>query len=167
VLVNNAGVTLRQPALDVTRDEWQSLMECNLTGAFFMAQQMGRYLVGRKRAGSIVNIASTHGIVSLAQRSTYGISKAAIIHMTRVLAFEWAEHGIRVNAIAPGLVETPSRFEYFSAHPDQRAMMAQRVPLGRFCKEEEVAGTVVYLTGSDGAYVTGQTIVLDGGLTTY
>ena len=167
VLVNNAGVTLRQPALDVTRDEWQSLMECNLTGVFFMAQQMGRYLVAQKRTGSIVNIASTHGIVSLAQRSTYGISKAAVIHMTRVLAYEWAEHRIRVNAIAPGLVETPSRFAYFSAHPDQRAMMEQRVPIGRFCSEEEVAGTVAYLIGDDGGYVTGQTIVLDGGLTTY
>jgi NAD(P)-dependent dehydrogenase (short-subunit alcohol dehydrogenase family) len=167
VLVNNAGVTLRQPALDVTRDEWQTLMECNLTGVFFMAQQMGRYLVGQKRSGSIVNIASTHGIVSLAQRSTYGISKAAVIHMTRVLAYEWAEHGIRVNAIAPGMVETPSRVAYFSARPDQRAMMEQRVPMGRFCSEEEVAGTVVYLIGKDGAYVTGQTIVLDGGLTTY
>jgi NAD(P)-dependent dehydrogenase (short-subunit alcohol dehydrogenase family) len=167
VLVNNAGVTLRQPALDVTRDEWNALMECNLTGVFFMAQQMGRYLVAQKRAGSIVNIASTHGIVSLAQRSTYGISKAAVIHMTRVLAYEWAGHGIRVNAIAPGMVETPSRFAYFSAHPDQRAMMVERVPMGRFCSEEEVAGTVAYLVGSDGAYVTGQTVVLDGGLTTY
>ena len=167
VLVNNAAVTLRQPALDVTRDEWQALMECNLTGVFFMAQQMGRYLVARKRTGSIVNIASTHGIVSLAQRSTYGISKAAVIHMTRVLAYEWAEHGIRVNAIAPGLVETPSRFAYFAAHPDQRAMMEQRVPMGRFCSEEEVAGSVAYLVGKDGAYVTGQTLVLDGGLTTY
>ena len=167
VLVNNAGVTLRQPALDVTRDEWQGLMECNLTGTFFLAQQMGRYLVARKRPGSIVNIASTHGIVALAQRSTYGISKGAVIHMTRVLAYEWAEHRIRVNAIAPGLVWTPSRAEYFSARPDQRAMMEQRVPLGRFCSEEEVAGAVAYLVGRDGGYVTGQTIVLDGGLTTY
>jgi len=167
VLVNNAGIQLRQSALDVTRDEWQSVMECNLTGTFFMAQQMGRYLVARKRTGSIVNIASTHGLVALAQRSTYGISKGAVIHMTRVLAYEWAEHGIRVNAIAPGLVWTPSRAEYFSARPDQRAMMEQRVPLGRFCSEEEVAGTVAYLVGKDGEYVTGQTIVLDGGLTTY
>jgi NAD(P)-dependent dehydrogenase (short-subunit alcohol dehydrogenase family) len=167
VLVNNAGVQLRQPALDVSRDEWQTVMECNLGGTFFMAQQMARHLVDRKRPGSIVNIASTHGIVALAQRSTYGISKGAVIHMTRVLAYEWAEHRIRVNAIAPGLVWTPSRAEYFSARPDQRAMMEQRVPLGRFCSEEEVAGTVAYLVGKDGEYVTGQTIVLDGGLTTY
>ena len=167
VLVNNAGIQLRQPALDVTRDEWDSLMECNLTGTFFMAQQMARYLVARKRTGSIVNIASTHGLVALAQRSTYGISKGAVIHMTRVLAYEWAEHRIRVNAIAPGLVETPSRAAYFSARPDQRAMMEQRVPLGRFCSEAEVAGAVAYLVGKDAEYVTGQTIVLDGGLTTY
>ncbi|MGZ8210495.1 MAG: SDR family NAD(P)-dependent oxidoreductase [Burkholderiales bacterium] len=167
VLVNNAGVTLRQPALDVSRDEWQNVMDTNLSGTFFLTQQMGRYLVAHKRRGSILNIASTHGIVSLAHRSTYGISKGAMIHMTRVLAYEWAEHGIRVNAIAPGMVETPSRAAYFSTRADQRAAMAQRVPLGRFCTEEEVAGAVAYLVSKDADYVTGQTLVLDGGLTTY
>jgi NAD(P)-dependent dehydrogenase (short-subunit alcohol dehydrogenase family) len=167
VLVNNAGITLRQPALDVTREEWDGVMECNLSGTFFMSQQMGRYLTARKCPGSIVNMASTHGVVSLAQRSTYGISKAAVIHMTRVLAYEWAGHRIRVNAIAPGMVETPSRAAYFSTRPDARAAMAERVPLGRFCTEEEVAGAVAYLVGKDADYITGQTLLLDGGLTTY
>ena len=98
-----------------------------------------------KRTGSIVNIASTHGLVALAQRSTNGISKGAVIHMTRVLAYEWAEHGIRVNAIAPGLGWTPSRAEYFSARPDQRAMMEQRGaarPLllgGRGCRHRRLS----------------------------
>lgn len=167
VLVNNAGITLRQAALDVTREEWQSIMDTNLASTFFLSQQMARYVVSKKRRGSIVNIASTHGIVALANRSTYGISKGAIIHLTRVLAYEWAEHGIRVNAVAPGMVETPSRAAYFSTRPDQKAAMAQRVPLGRFCSDDEVAGAVAYLVSKDADYVTGQTIVLDGGLTTY
>ncbi|MBI3936005.1 MAG: SDR family oxidoreductase, partial [Betaproteobacteria bacterium] len=102
VLVNNAAVTVRRLALEVTPAEWETVIGTNLTGTFFMSQQMGRHLISSKRPGLIINLASTHGLVGFAQRSTYGISKAAIIHMTRMLAFEWAEHGIRVNAIAPG-----------------------------------------------------------------
>lgn len=167
VLVNNAGVTLRQLAIDVTPDEWQTVLDCNLTGTFFMCQQMARHLLARKRPGCIVNIASTHGVVALAQRSTYGISKAGIIHMTRMLAYEWAGHGIRVNAIAPGLVETPSRAEYFGQRPDARQAMIDRVPAGRFASEQDVAGAVAYFVSADAAYVTGHTLMLDGGLTVY
>jgi NAD(P)-dependent dehydrogenase (short-subunit alcohol dehydrogenase family) len=167
VLVNNAGVTLRQLAIDVTPEEWQTVLDCNLTGTFFMCQHMARHLLARKCAGCIVNIASTHGVVALAQRSTYGISKAAIIHMTKMLAYEWAAHGIRVNAIAPGLVETPSRAEYFGARPDARKAMVDRVPAGRFASEGDVAGAVAYLVSADAGYVTGHTLMLDGGLTVY
>lgn len=167
VLVNNAGVTLRQLAIDVTPDEWQTVLDCNLTGTFFMCQHMARHLLADKRPGCIVNIASTHGVVALAQRSTYGISKAGIIHMTRMLAYEWAEHGIRVNAVAPGLVETPSRAEYFGQRPDARQAMVERVPMGRFASEQDVAGAVAYLVSADSGYVTGHTLMLDGGLTAY
>ena len=167
LLVNNAAVTLRRPALEVTPDEWRTLMDVNLTGTFFMSQQMARHLIKEGRRGSIVNLTSTHGIVALAERSTYGISKAGIIHMTRVLAYEWAERGVRVNAIAPGTVETPTRSAYFDAHPGSRESMLARVPTGRFVTTEEVAGAVSYLAGADAANVTGHTLMLDGGLTTY
>jgi NAD(P)-dependent dehydrogenase (short-subunit alcohol dehydrogenase family) len=116
---------------------------------------------------SSVNIASTHGVVALAQRATYGISKAGVIHMSRMLAFEWAQHGIRVNAIAPGTIETPSRSAYFAENPQARAAMLARVPAGHFGTPEDVAGAVAYLAGADGAFVTRQTLLLDGGLTTY
>ena len=166
VLVNNGAVTLRKLALDVTPAEWQTVIDTNLTGTFFMSQQMGRYLIGSGRPGCIINIASTHGVVGFPKRSTYGISKAAIIQMTRMLAIEWAEHGIRVNAIAPGTVGTPSR-EAFAAEPGYREAMVNRVPLRRLGTPEEVAGAVCYLASPQAAYITGQTLLMDGGLTAY
>ena len=167
VLVNNAGVTVRKLALDVTQAEWDEVINVNLRGTFFMSQQMGRHLVATKRPGCVISIASTHGTIGFTQRTTYGISKAGIIHMTRMLAYEWAEHGIRVNAVAPGTVATKTRAEYFDANPAARKAMVDRVPLGRFGEPEEVAGAVRYLASPEAAYVTGQTLLLDGGLTSY
>ncbi len=167
VLVNNAGVTTRSFAVDTTREEWQAVMDINLTGTFFMSQQMGRHLIAQKRAGCIINLSSTHGLIGFAQRSTYGISKAGISHMTRMLAIEWAEHRIRVNAVAPGTVATPSRVAYFTADAKGFSEMIARVPLARLCEMDEVAAMVSYLASPAAAYVTGQTMVLDGGLTSY
>jgi len=167
VLVNNAGVTVRKLALDVTQAEWDEVVNVNLKGSFFMSQQMGRHLVSTKRPGCVISIASTHGTIGFTQRTTYGISKAGIIHMTRMLAYEWAGHGIRVNAVAPGTVATKTRAAYFDANPAARKAMVDRVPLGRFGEPEEVAGAVRYLASPEAAYVTGQTLLLDGGLTTY
>jgi NAD(P)-dependent dehydrogenase (short-subunit alcohol dehydrogenase family) len=166
VLVNNAGVPLKKPALDVTPAEWQSVLDVNLKGAFFMSQQMGRHLVATARPGCIVSIASTHGLVALAGRSAYGIAKAAVIHMTRMLAVEWAEHGIRVNAVAPGRVDTPSRAGSL-AEPGYRDAALGRIPLHRFGAAEEVAGAVSYLVSPEASYITGQTLTLDGGLTSW
>jgi NAD(P)-dependent dehydrogenase (short-subunit alcohol dehydrogenase family) len=167
VLVNNAGVTLRRSVLEVTPAEWDEVMNVNLKGTFFMSQQMGRHLVAARRPGCIISIASAHGMLGFPLRSTYGITKAGIIHMTRMLAYEWAEHGIRVNAIAPGTVDTPSRAAYFAANPDARRAMVDRVPLRRFATPEEVAGAVSYLASPQAEYITGQTLLLDGGLTSY
>jgi NAD(P)-dependent dehydrogenase (short-subunit alcohol dehydrogenase family) len=166
-LVNNAAVTLRRAALEMTREEWDELMSINLKGTFFMSQQMGRHLMAQQRPGSIISLASAHGILGFPQRSAYGISKAGIMQMTRMLAIEWAEHGIRVNAVAPGTVDTPSRAEYFAANPDAKKAMTDRIPFRRFATTDEVAGAVRYLASPQAAYITGQTLVLDGGLTSY
>jgi NAD(P)-dependent dehydrogenase (short-subunit alcohol dehydrogenase family) len=166
VLVNNAGISNRKAAVEITPEEWEAVMQTNLTGTFFMCQQMGRHLVRGGRPGSIVNMASTHGVVGMAQRLIYGTSKAAIIHMTKMLAIEWAQHGIRVNAIAPGTVETPSRAA-FLADPKTRETMLNRVPLHRFGTAEEVAAAVCYLVSPEAAYITGHTLMMDGGLTAY
>jgi len=163
VLVNNAGANLRKRAVDVTPAEWDDVIGTNVTGTFFLSQQFGRHLIAGGRPGALVNIASTHGIVGAAERSTYGISKAAIIHMTKMLAIEWAEHGIRVNAIAPGRLDTasPSRQD---ADPAYMQAMLQRIPLHRLATAEEVAEAACYLAGPQAASITGHTLVLDGGL---
>ncbi|MDO8597642.1 MAG: glucose 1-dehydrogenase [Sulfuricaulis sp.] len=166
VLVNNAGISNRKAAVDITPEEWEAVMQTNLTGTFFMCQKMGRHLIGGGRPGCVVNMASTHGIVGLAQRLIYGTSKAAIIHMTKMLAIEWAQHNIRVNAIAPGTVDTPSR-AVFLADPKTREMMLNRVPLHRFGTAEEMAAAVCYLVSPEAAYITGHTLLVDGGLTAY
>lgn len=165
-LVNNAGATLRKAALDVTADEWESVMQPNLRGTFFLCQKAGRHMIERGTAGCIINVASTHGVVAFPNRSVYGISKAALIHMTRMLAIEWAGYGIRVNAIAPGTVETPSR-AIMLADPQARKTMLDRVPLHRFATPQEIAEAVCFMASPAAAYMTGQTLILDGGLTAY
>jgi NAD(P)-dependent dehydrogenase (short-subunit alcohol dehydrogenase family) len=166
ILVNNAGVPLRKTALETSRAEWEEVIGVNLTGTFFMSQQMGRHLVATRRPGSIISLASTHGLVGFAGVVAYGVAKAAVAHLTRVLAIEWAEHGIRVNAVAPGTTETPSRAPAL-ADPERRATMLNRIPLRRFGTAEEVGEAVRYLASPAAAYITGQTLVLDGGLTAY
>lgn len=166
VLVNNAAVPLRRLALEVTPADWDEVINTNLTGNFFLAQQMGRHLVDSRRGGCIINIASTHGLVGAVERSTYGISKAGLMHMTKMLAIEWAGHGIRVNAIAPGRVDSTSPGRAATASdPKYLEAKRNRVPLGRFCSVEEVAQAVRYLASPQAEYITGQTLVLDGGLT--
>lgn len=167
LLVNNAGVTSQKPALEITVAEWEAVIATNLTGTFFMSQQMGRHLVATKRPGSIINIGSTHGLVAMPLRVAYGSSKGGIMQLTRLLAIEWAEHGIRVNAIAPGATGTPSREAHLAENPAFREVIINRIPLRRLGVPEEMARAVCYLVSPQGSYITGQTLVLDGGLTSY
>jgi NAD(P)-dependent dehydrogenase (short-subunit alcohol dehydrogenase family) len=166
VLVNNAAVNLRRLALDVTPDEWDAVIETNARGTFFLTQQAGRHWIARQEPGCVVNVVSAHGLVGAAERSTYGISKAAVIHMTKMLAVEWGGHGIRVNAVAPGRMQTdsPSRAEKGS-DPAYIGEMLKRIPLHRLATAEEVAAAVCFLASPAAAAITGQTIVMDAGLT--
>jgi NAD(P)-dependent dehydrogenase (short-subunit alcohol dehydrogenase family) len=166
VLVNNAGTNLRRKAVDVTRAEWDAVMSANLTGTFFLTQQVGRHLIDRGAGGRIITVASVHALVGAAERSAYGIAKAALIQMTKMLAIEWADHGILVNAVAPGRLDTtsPSRVGTGSDKSYMDAML-KRIPLHRLATAEEVAGAVAFLAGPSAASMTGQTLVIDGGLT--
>jgi NAD(P)-dependent dehydrogenase (short-subunit alcohol dehydrogenase family) len=129
VLVNNAGVNLRSKAIETERDEFEDVLLTNVTGTFFLTQQIGRYLIARRTPGRIITISSAHALVGAAERSAYGISKAALLQMTRMLAVEWAEYGITVNAVAPGRLDTtsPSRAGTGSNKDYMEAMLKRRL----------------------------------------
>jgi NAD(P)-dependent dehydrogenase (short-subunit alcohol dehydrogenase family) len=164
LLVNNAGVPLQKSTLEITPPEWDDVMNTNIDGTFFMSQTFAKRLIEAKRPGLIVNITSAHGFVfTRSGRVAYGVSKAAIDHMTRMLSVEWASHGIRVNSVAPGRVDTksPGRAKNASDPKYIEAALAQ-IPLNRFCTMEDVAEAVRWLASPGASYVTGHTLLLDG-----
>jgi len=164
VVVNNAALALIKPVVDVTWDDWDRLVSVNLKGAYFLSARFAAHCMAANQPGAIVNIASTHGLTGIAGRSVYGITKGGLIQMTRMLAIEWVEHGIRVNAVAPTTVMTESRAEMLK-DPDTRARMLSRIPVGHFPDPSEIAGAVRYLAGAEQVSVTGQVLAVDGGLT--
>ena len=164
MLVNNAGRALIKPAIVITWDYWDAVVDVNLKGAYFLACRLARHCIDHKRPGAIVNIASTHGLTGLAGRTVYGISKGGMIQMARMLAIEWAGQGIRVNAVALSTVITESRQEMLK-DPEVRERMLGRIPSGRFPEAGEIAAAVRYLVSADAVSVTGHTLVVDGGLT--
>lgn len=164
VLVNNAGVPAKHASSRITDGEWTQMLDVNLSGAFKCSRAAYPLLVQSKRP-AIVNISSIAGLMGMADRAGYGTAKAGLIGLTRVLAVEWAASGIRVNAVAPGYVRTEG-FErrMLGAATDVVAELERLVPLGRMCRPEEIAAVVCFLASEDASYITGQTIVVDGGL---
>ena len=165
VLVNNAGILLVKPALEVTADELNQVLAVNVTGTYLMSQQVARHLVDAGRPGCIVNIASTFTVMGAPNVSAYGISKAAVGGITRHLAVEWADYGIRVNAVAPGSVKTKLRAEIMAANPARAEANLAKIPMQRFGTPEDMAGAVAYLASPAAEYVTGHVLAVDGGLT--
>lgn len=165
VLVNNAGVLLLKPALEISPDEWRNVMTVNIDGTFAMSQQMARHLVDTQREGLIINLASTFSVIGVPNVSAYGTSKTAIAGLTRHLAAEWAQYGIRVNAIGPGSTETKIRAELLARDPERRAANMAKIPLQRFGQPSDIAGAASYMASEDAAYMTGHLLMVDGGLT--
>lgn len=163
ILVNNAGTNpTMASALDVDERAWDSIMNLNLKGLFFLSQAAAR-VMKEKGGGKIINVASTAGITP-DLLPVYSISKAAVIMATKVMAQQWAQYNIRVNAIAPGLTKT--RFsEALWNNPDILKMAMSKTPMGRVAEPEEMVGAAIYLASDASSYVTGQVIALDGGTT--
>lgn len=164
LLVNNAGVNVPQPALEVDPETWDLVQETNVRGTFFTSQAMGRYWVERGIPGSMVTISSQAGLVAIEDRANYGGSKASTIHLTKQLAFEWARYGIRVNAVAPTFVRTEFTAVTL-ADPERAERLLSAIPLGRFGEPEEIATSTVFLLSDAASLITGHTLVADGGLT--
>jgi len=163
VLVNNAGLNIQRHALDVSEDDWDRVLDVNLKGLFFCSQAAGRHMV-KSGGGRIVNIASQMGLVGYWRRAAYCSSKAGVVNLTRVLAIEWAQHNIRVNAIAPTFVLTPLTEPMFE-DAEFKADVLSRIPLGRLADPDDVANAAVYLASPAAKMITGQTLAVDGGWT--
>ena len=161
-LVNSAGITNRSSALDITPAEWDAVFDVNLRGAFFLTREVGRRMLDGD-GGSIVSIASLSGVVSDGAQAAYSASKAAMIHMSAVLAEQWAPT-VRLNCVSPAWVETDMTRD-FLANPDNRSAIVLRTPMGRLARPEEMVGAVLFLVSDMSSYMTGQNLILDGGWT--
>jgi 2-dehydro-3-deoxy-D-gluconate 5-dehydrogenase len=165
ILVNNAGVQVARPALEVSEDDWDRVVDVDLRGVFFCAQAAGRVMVAQN-SGRIINVASQNGVIGYYHRAAYCAAKAGVVNLTRVLAIEWAPHNVLVNAVAPTFVRTPMG-ERTLSDPTVREDILRRIPLGRIAEPEDIVGAVVYLASPAAAMVTGHTLLVDGGWTAW
>lgn len=163
VLINNAGVNILRPALNITEPEWDEILTVNLKGAFFCTKEAARFMI-RQRKGCIINISSQFGVVGYRYRAAYSASKAGLIGLTRTLAVEWAHFNIRVNAISPTIL-LKENSSWFLKDKDFKNEILPNIPLGRFCKCEEVLSAVIYLSSEESSMITGQNLIIDGGWT--
>jgi NAD(P)-dependent dehydrogenase (short-subunit alcohol dehydrogenase family) len=164
ILVNNAGLAIRRPATELALEDWQRVIDVNMTGVFLCSRIAARQMIGSGTPGAIVTVASIMGLSGggLYPNISYQTSKGAVVNMTRALAVEWAPYGIRVNAVAPTYVRTPFIAPLLS-QPDLVARIEQMTPLRRLAEPEEVAAAILFLASPGAAMITGHTLPVDGG----
>ena len=163
IVVNNAGISIVKPALQMPEEDWDAVVDTNLRGAWLVAQGAAKRWVADKRPGVIVNIASILGLRTIGQVAPYNASKAGLIHLTRALAMEWARHDIRVNAICPGYIETEMNAAFWKTPGGQR--LIDRIPQRRIGQPEHLDGALMLLASDAGSFMTGSVITVDGGHT--
>lgn len=161
IVINNAGISRESAALKVTEDDWNAVIDTNLSGVFRVAQGAARAMTDAGNGGSIVNIASILGHRVAGGLTAYATSKAAVVQMTRSLALEWARHGIRVNAICPGYIETDINRDFFETEAGQK--LIKRIPQRRLGQPDDLDGALMLLASDAGRFMTGADIVVDGG----
>lgn len=159
VLVNNAGISIRHPFLEITPEEWRQVLRVNLDGVFYMAQAAARRMLAQG-SGVIVNMGSTNALRGYPYYAGYNASKAGVVELTRSLALELAPT-VRVNAVCPGFILTPMQEAEYT--PEMQRAFAEKVPLRRLGRPEDVAALIAFLSSDDAAFITGQAIVIDGG----
>ena len=164
ILVNNAGCNVRKPAVDVTWDDWNLILDTNLRGAFFVAQSVAKQMMPRGR-GRIINIGSLTSVMGSAGLGPYGASRGGIRQLTLSLADDWGPHGITVNCLAPGWFKTDQNKVMYE-DPEWVAYLIDRIPVRRPGKPSDLEGPIVFLASDAGEYVTGQTLLVDGGIST-
>lgn len=162
ILVNNAGILRDTSLMMMTQRDWQDVLDVNLTGVFNYAKSVIVKML-KQRSGHIINISSYSGVFGTIGQTNYSASKAGIIGFTKALAKEVAAYNIKVNAVAPGFIETDMMYTLSDKYKQE---VLKHIPLGRFGKSEEIAGVVKFLLSEDAAYITGQVIMIDGGLGT-
>jgi NAD(P)-dependent dehydrogenase (short-subunit alcohol dehydrogenase family) len=161
ILVNAAGITRKSPTIDLTEETWSEILDTNLTGTLRGCQVFGQHMLGRK-AGRIINIASLGSFLGLLEVAAYSASKSGLASLTRSLAIEWSRHGVLVNAIVPGVFQTALNANLLNGERGREFLM--RTPMGRFGRTEELIGAAIFLASEASSFVTGQFIVVDGGI---
>jgi NAD(P)-dependent dehydrogenase (short-subunit alcohol dehydrogenase family) len=166
ILVNGAGLAIRKPADSFPAEDFRKVLDINTTGTFLVAQAAGRLMI-KQKSGSIINVSSVRGQYGLpADYAAYCASKGAVDTLTKTLACEWAKHNVRVNAIAPTIVETDLT-KAALANPDYAKMMKSRIPMGRWAMPEDTVGATIFFASDAASFVTGQILYIDGGVTTW
>ena len=166
VLVNNAGIQISRPTEELSSEDFDRVLAVNLRGSFMCAREAIRHFLDEEKAGSIVNISSVHQLIPKPGYLGYSTSKGGMQNLTRTLALEYAGRGIRVNGIGPGATVTPINRAWID-DPDKRRQVEEHIPMQRAGDADEMAGVTAFLASDEAAYVTGQTIFVDGGLTLY
>ena len=161
ILVNNAGINVRKPILELSAAEFDRVLQTNLYGYFYCARAAGKSMVSRG-SGKVINISSMMGRVALPTQGAYASSKGAVEQLTNVLALEWAQAGVQVNAIAPSYCETPLTRPVFN-DPERNRFIRERTPMGRWGQPHELAGAVIFLASDASSFVTGHVLRVDGG----